>query len=436
MKWITRFLPGKRQQSEKAASMFGPTDGLFSPIAVHKFRDYADYLQAGSKKVWATWRAIDIIANSVKTTPWQVLRQGSTTEVKIEGLERLMRYPNENETWRDFIYKTVFHYRLTGMAYWYKSEANLKGDRPRNLYTLNPKNVEIVPDPETGIKGYLFNVNGRKIPFERDEIMLFRRPHPNSDVHGLGDIEAAEPLLNEFINRGTVLEKFYQNGAQPSGLLINQSTNAPSEEEWEKAKKKWQAQYGGLKNAGKLAWLTGSWTYQQLGMSAQEMQDIERTKYTVEQIFLLHGVPLSVAGIRDAANFATADIDNQRFREYTVLPDVLTMQDTINTDLVQGFDPRAELRFNVAGLINVGKLMVDYSPLFDRGGLTINELRGLAGLPQDEGNELWNATYINAGFVPLDLSGISAPGGVVDQQADAAVEKFVKDSLSRKALCR
>jgi HK97 family phage portal protein len=338
--------------SPSALSGLITTDGLFSRLPVHKFWDYCDYLEAGTRKVWATWRAIDIIANSVKTTPFEVLRAGSTTEVHNEGLERLLSYPNQNETWRDFIYKTIFHYRLTGMGFWYKSEANLSGDRPRNLYTLNPKRVEIVPDPETGIRGYLFQVDGRKIPFDNEEVILFRRPHPNHDVLGMGDIEPAEPLFNEFINRGTVLEKFYENGAQPSGLLINKTPNAPTEEEWEKAKKKWQSQYGGIKNAGKVAWLSGDWTYQQLGMSAQEMQDIERTKYTVEQIFLLHGVPLSVAGIRDAANYATADIDNQRFRQYTVLPDVLTLQDTINTDLVQGFDARAELRFNVAGLIN------------------------------------------------------------------------------------
>lgn len=110
-----------------------------------------------------------------------------------------------------------------------------------------------------------------------------------------------------------------------------------------KAKDRWQKEYGGKENAGKVAWLSGDWSYQQLGLTPAEMQDIEKSKWSVEQIFLLHGVPLSVAGIKEAANFATADIDNQRFKEYTVLPDVLTLQDTINTDLVQGFNPDARL---------------------------------------------------------------------------------------------
>ena len=406
MSLLQKLFP-RRKAARAASTAIATTDGLFSAVPVHRFRDYASYLEAGSKKVWATWRALDIIANTVKSTPFKVLRAGSPTPVQVPGLDRLLRYPNENETWRDFLYRTIFHYRLTGVAYWLKSECDLNGNRPRNLYTLNPKRVEIVPDPETGIKGYMFRAGDRSIPLARNEVILFRRPHPNHDIAGLGDIEAAEPLLNEFINRNSVTERWYANGAQPSGLLINKTSTLTTEAEWEAAKKKFQAQYGGIKNAGKTAWLSGDWTYQQLGMSAQEMQDIERTKYTVEQIFLLHGVPLSVAGIRDAANFATADIDNQRFREYTVLPDVLTLQDTINTDLVKGFDPKAELRFSLAGLINAAA-MAGYSPLFDRGGLTINELRNRFGLPPDPANPAWEQAYINAGLVPVEISGVAA----------------------------
>jgi hypothetical protein len=80
--------------------------------------------------------------------------------------------------------------------------------------------------------------------------------------------------------------------------------------------------------------------------------------------------------------------------------------------------------------------MQDYGPLFDRGGLTINELRAVVGLPQDEGNDAWNQCYINAGLVPLDLSGISAPGGPADDAAKATVARFVSDSLKRKELAQ
>lgn len=429
MNWIKRLFAGTKRPP--AGNSLGVVE-LFSGFPINRFRDHSDYLKAGSRKVWATWRAIDIIANTVKTTPFKVYRAGSTDEMEVDGLTRLLAYPNEHETWRDFLYRTIFHYRLTGMAFWYKSQANLAGDRPLNLFTLNPSRVEIVPDKMSGLKGYLYSVDGAQIPFDRQEVIMFRRPHPNHDVLGLGDIESAEPLFNEFLNHNAVLDKFYEHGAQPSGILINKTAEF-TQAQWEEAKARFQEQYGGKRNAGKTAWLSGDWSYQQLGLSAEAMQEIEKSKWTVEQIFLQHGVPLSVAGIRDAANYATADIDNQRFRQYTVLPDVMMLEETINTDLVQGFNPKAELRFSVSGLVNVGKLMLDYKDLFDRGGMTINELREAVGLQPNEENEMWNQAFISAGMVPLDLAGVSAPGGQTDQQAQEVVQRFIRD-LARKQI--
>lgn len=70
-------------------------------------------------------------------------------------------------------------------------------------------------------------------------------------------------------------------------------------------------------NSSKISWLTGKWKIERIGLTAQEMQDLEHKQFSIEQIFQLHSVPLTVAGIREAANYATAEIDDQRFRTYT-----------------------------------------------------------------------------------------------------------------------
>jgi hypothetical protein len=41
--------------------------------------------------------------------------------------------------------------------------------------------------------------------------------------------------------------------------------------------------------------------------------------------------------VRDAPNFATADIDNQRFRSYTFLPVEKMFEEARNTDLAPGW---------------------------------------------------------------------------------------------------
>jgi HK97 family phage portal protein len=265
-----------------------------------------------------------------------------------------------------------------------------------------------------------------EIPFALDEILHFKRPHPNNDFYGLGDMEAGSDILKEVVNRSSWSEKFWKNGAAPSGLMILDDV-VDDQENWDRARAKWQKEYGGRDNAGKIAWVNGKWRYEQMGLSLSDMQDLERSKYSDERIFLLHGVPLSVAGLRDAANFATAEIADQQFRQYTVAPVLKIIEGTQQTDLVQGYG-NIEVKFNLSGLLNVGELSADWTPLFDRGVISINEMREKVGLNRIEDNPLFDQHFINAGLVPLDLSGI-ADLNKTDQQAQRTIDRFTRKLL-------
>lgn len=398
-------------------------------IPVHKFSDYESYLKAASSKVWASWKAVDIVSQAVSTTPCQIVRKGTSNEVNVPDLQRLISYPNEYETWSDLWYRATMHLKITGNAYLYKSGANMAGDKPKNLYLLNPSKMRIAAGP-SGVIGYEYRVDGRMIPFDVEEIIHIKRPHPNNEYYGLGDVEAAEPLFKDSINRDSWSESFWKNGAAPSGLLIHEE-KIMDVEAFTKLKAQFQAEYGGKGNVGKTAILSGKWTYQQLGVSISEMQDIEKMRFNIENIFTLHGVPLSIAGIRDAANYATADIDRKRFKEFTILPIIILIRDTLQTDLIEGFGQQYQIVYNISGLTNVTEIVSAYTPLFDRGAMTINELRQQVGLPQDEENPLWNQTFINAGLVPLEFAGLDAQSST-GEAAKAIVSRFIEGTNARK----
>jgi HK97 family phage portal protein len=404
---------------------------MFDGIPLHRFSDYESYLAAASLKVWASWKACDICANAVSNTRHTIRRGIDPVTTVPKDLAKLLSAPNQFQTWRELIYLTVMHLKATGNAYWFKSQANLAGDKPVELYPINPKRLMISINPLTyQPSGYLYTGHlGTRVAFDLEEIMHFKRPHPNNDFYGLGDIEAGEPIFNENINRDTWTAGFWKNGASPSGVMTCKA-QVDSDQEWERVKAMWRKEYSGADNAGKTALLTGDWAYTQLGLTAQEMQNIEGSKWNAEQIFMQHGVPLSVAGIRDAANFATADIDNQRFREYTIQPIVMLLQDTINTDLVQGWGPDLNLFFNITGLINIGKIAQDIMFAFQCGMLSINDGREMLGLPRDEENELWNQHFVTAALVPLEQAGVSANGGPTDQAAQAMVRDFVQKQFN------
>lgn len=395
-------------------------------IPLARLRDYQSYLEAGTKKIWASWKACDVTAETVMDTPFRIVNQNGN-ELNNSELARITSYPNRWETWNELIYISVMHLKFTGSAFWYKSDANVMGERPKEVFWLNPKRVKIIPGKQDKIAGYLYTVNGRDIPFDPSEIMHFKRPHPDNDYWGLGDFEAGETLLNEAINHDTWTQKFWENGAAPSGLLTTEEEPA-DEASFRKLKADFQKQYGGAKNSGKIAWLTGKWVYQQMGMTARDLQDLEKTKWTTEQIFMLHGVPLSVAGVQSAANFATAKLDDIRFRKYTVKPLIRILEDTINTDLINGFAKGAKLRYRLTGLINTTELVTDHAPLFDRGVLSINDFREILNLERLEDDPIFDQHFLNAGLVPIDLAGISMASAI---DPASIVKRFIGSSDER-----
>ena len=431
--WLSKLLPGSSKLPQIRTKITA-IESLFGGIPLSRFFNFEQFLQAGSGKVWAAWKSCDLIGNIVMDTPFVTRRKGKTTETINTELQKLLKNPNPFENFSEQLYKLIFHLKLTGNGFHLKDEPNNNGDMPSALYVLNPKRMRFVVSRTFGPQGYIYSSQiGGEIPLELEEVIHYRRPHPNREFWGLGEIEAGQALFNENQNHSTWSEKFWKNGAAPSGVMIledSETMGMRDNTEWQRMKLLFEKEYGGIENVGKQRWLSGKWRYEQLGLSMTDMQDLERSKLNVEQIFSLMGIPLSVVGQRDAANYNTASIADVQFRGYTVKPMVKLIQDSLNSDLVQGFDPNLELIFNLSGLKDVGKTMQDFSPLFDRGGISVNEMRIEAGLPPIDDPQ-FDQHYISAGMLPLELAGI-ADQGQTQQQAQAIVSRFLQDSVTRR----
>ena len=376
-------------------------------LPIHKFTDYESYMRAGSERVWASFRACHITAGVLVKTKFHLVGKDNQEIKKPDpNLSELLVQPNPFDSWEELIYVWTHHMKLTGNAYWLKDEMDGRG-RPLHLYPLMPQNMWVIPDVATKVAGYRYYVNGRYIDFLPEDIIHFRRPHPRDSIMGIGDIEPGQALFNDQINRDTYNEKFIENGASPSGILTkDEAEEDPTE--WAKFKAFWDKTYGGKKNIGKTAFLNGKWSYHQLGLSSQQMQNIEKEKMSIQNIFLAHGVPLSVAGIDKASNLATARQDDINFRKYECVPLIDTLIGKLNSNggIIRPFGNGLTLSYSLSGLIDVATVMADYGPLFSNGGLTINELRVLAGLPETD-NPLHNQYFLTAGLVPLEMAGMT-----------------------------
>jgi HK97 family phage portal protein len=406
-------LPGGKAAPDATAPCALSWSSLLPGIETHRFSGYTSYLAAGTRKAWAAARAIDILASVVLSTEMRLVprepgapKSGASLRPPPDLL-RLLQNPNPYDTISELLYLWVAHMKFTGNAFWLKDEMDELG-RPKSIYALNPAGMKIVPDRARRVREYRYRVNGETIAFAPEEIIHFRRPHAGDPLWGLGEIESAESLYDDHINRALYHQRFMANGAMPSAVLVKDEWEK-SQEEWEHYKASFAEQYGGAKNAGKVAWLSGKWSLLQMGIDAQKMQELEKSKRTVEEIFLNHGVPLSVAGF-GSANFATAQVEERAMKRYSVLPLVNWFVDVMNSPrgFITAFTKDLRLDFPLTGLIDVEQVMKEHAPLFDRGGLTPNELRELAGLPRVS-HPLLDQFFVHQQYVPLEIAGILPP---------------------------
>lgn len=375
-------------------------------VPIHRFTDHKSYLEAGCKNVWATFRSAHLIASMVQSTVYHLSYLGDDDrEVRDRTALAYLDQANPFDSWGEILYQTVFHLVLTGEAYWLKDEMNGLGE-PTYLYPLVPHFMRKETNPG-GIANFQYRVNGKTINYSTEEIVYFRRPHPMRPLEGMGDIAPSEALYNNFINRNTYQEQFIEQGAAPSGVLTLKEADV-DEDEWGKLKAMWKKEYAGKGNIGKTAMLTGDWTYQQLGLTQAEMQTLESEKQNVQQIFMNHGVPLSVAGVEKATSLATARQDEINFRRYTVLPLIRMIVQKLNQpdQLFALFDPQIKLGYEVSGLVNVAQIVEDYLPIVKMGGMTLNELREHAGLERLD-NPFLDQHFIQNGFVPIEMAGLT-----------------------------
>lgn len=384
-----------------------------SDYKLTKLTDYDSYMQAGTSKLWASFKAIDTIAKFMVSVPFRAKKNEVVIDNEEHPLVKFLTEPNPFDSWEDILYTWPFHIKFTGNAYWLKDEIDGKG-RPSAVYPILPQFIEVVPDRDKRIKQYIYRVNGRTIIIEPEEMIHFKNPHPNNVIFGLGDIEAGEMMFEDYINRNKLESHYLSKGGVPSGVLVREE-EIEDEDEWKRFTTKWKSEYEGLDNTGKTAFLNGKWNYVKLGLTPSELQTMERSKVTVQNIFTLHGVPLSVAGVERAANYATSRQDTIHFKKHTLMPllDMFCGKLNSGKTFTRNFDPALRMSYELGGLADVAGIVSEFGPIVDKGGMTRNELRVMCELPEIKGKPMMDEFLINQGLVPIDMAGA---GGVAPEK--------------------
>jgi HK97 family phage portal protein len=347
-------------------------------------RDYAALTREGYTKNAIVYRAVRLIAESIGGLSW-ILYEGEA-ELQTHPLLDLIRRPNPRQDGPAFLDAIASHLLLAGNAY--IEAVSLPGGNAqvRELYSLRPDRMKVVPGPNGWPQAFDYTVAGQTVRFDQNAsqppILHLTSFNPLDDYYGLSTLEAAAVAVDTHNAAARWNKALLDNAARPSGALVYRDGDGAmlSSDQFERLKRELDEQYQGTRNAGRPMVLEGGLDWKPMALSPQDMDFLEAKHSAAREIALAFGVPpmlLAIPGDNTYSNYQEA---NRVFWRQTVLPLGARIGHALTQWLSPSFGPDLTLAIDTDA---VDALSSDRAALWDRVSkapfLSLNEKRAATG---------------------------------------------------------
>lgn len=373
-----------------------------------KMRTYTDYATQYGNNVWvyAGVYQIAMSAASVGRGIYKKLRSKNSAPVKIEDkndpLVQVFNRPNPYMTGFDLIEAITTGLELTGNAY--LEEVYSRRKVLMELYPLQPHKVEIVPDPTTKIRGYIYKAV-QEVYFEESEITHISYYNPLSDFYGLSGVSPAESTINTNNYARQWNKNFFKNSALPVGALETESVL--NEDVIKRLKASWKKAHRGVSKAHEIAVLEGGLKWRSIETTRKDMDFSTLGDKDRDEILAALGVYSPLLGIINSSNNSILDNLKKLFWENTMMPKLEKIEAAINMNLIWPNDDTKFFAFDkdsidaLKGSLEVRARIAGM--LVDRGIMVVNEARKIYfNLPPQP--------YGNTWYMPLNLVAVDKAG--------------------------
>jgi len=370
-------------------------DDITPKASTQKNQNREDFSKAAllHDKVAFLYRCVQIRAGAITRIPWAV-RKGSQD----------IWLSTDTEPPQDLAYLKSFGrlLRLTETAMCLSPEAFwfIEQNRSRILSLRWHAPQTVIPQWSskaglTGFKRVLPSATGvRSRTYDTSDYVYFALPNPGHETI------PGRPPGQTVINAASVLRSvdvfatnFFDRGAIKATLLSVEGN--PDKNELRRLERWWQQFFQGIKSAWKTVAVRANVTPVIVGEGMESLSQNELTHEKRQDIATALGVPHSLV-FSDAANYATATVDNRHFYDKTLIPEMQFLTDVLNDQL---FNPHG-----YSMVLRPDEMSIFQEEEADRAGSY--------------------ASYISAGMLPsiaASILGIDMPQGLSYSSLDESV---------------
>ena len=364
-------------------------------------RNYRELAKEGFARNAIAYRCISLIAEASASVPW--LLYDGAAEIDEHPLLSLLARPNRGQAGADFREALAGYLLTAGNAY---IEVVSVDGQPRELHTLRPDRMKVVPGSDGWPEAYEYTVGGRSVRFPVPPdgpapMLHLKLFHPLDDHYGFAPIEAAAVALDIHNAAGAWNKALLDNSARPSGALVYSAKDGGNltSEQYERLKAELEAGFTGARRAGRPLLLEGGLDWKAMSLTPKDMDFLEAKNGAAREIALAFGVPPMLLGIPGDNTYANFKEANAAFWRGTVLPLTAKIAAALGAWLAPSFAGEAGAEdggYRSAQLRlwfdadQVDALSADRAALWERVAkadfLTVNEKRAAVGYqPIEEG---------------------------------------------------
>ena len=344
MKWLARLTRHRPPATKSLTAPCFAFDRLASPAWCP--RDYAAFAREGFMQNPVLYRAVRMVAEAAASVPL-LLYQGQE-EISDHPLLDLLARPNPAATTPDLLEAWYGFLLVSGNAY---LEAVSVGGTVRELHTLRPDRMKVVPGPGGWPEAFDYTADGRTQRIAGEAVPGVARTlhvklfHPLSDHYGLSPIEAAASAIDIHNTASRWNKALLDNSARPSGALVYTARDGNlTVEQYDRLKAELEQGFQGAARAGRPLLLEGGLDWKSMSLSPKDMDFIEAKHVAAREIALALGVPPMLLGISGDNTYSNYQEATRTFWRSTVLPLASRTAKSLSTWLSPAYATTLELR--------------------------------------------------------------------------------------------
>jgi len=368
---------------------------------------------ASQLKEYRSWVhiAASVIYRRTSSVDFKYIRIDTGKEIKKDNpvyntINRIFVDPNPYMEFRFIKQYLQLQLDLTGMAFALREDILVGGIKlPYRIWPLNVGNlvrIERGNNFRQWIKGFTFNIGGKYVFYDWDNVLYFHYPHPKDPRLASSPIQAQAYAidLDHYIE---VYERdFFKNSARPDFMLKFPEGVTISEEEAERLKAQWKGKFSGEGKYHEIGILDAGGDIVELTPKNEDLALMSLAGWTQSKILAAYNVPPGKVGMVKDVNRANALGIDITFNSEAIKPRLDLIDDVFTRSILQKFDPRIAMKHD--NPIPRDREL-DIKEIREKVGVpiwTINEGRDRDGLASVKGGDV---IQVPLNFIPL----LSAP---------------------------